>query len=433
MIDAAFRSAALSLLDLDLASTMQPLFEGGHLPLERWFIAPRPDSLAQRLIEALTRQAAFANSLDIYAPHTLTVFASGEHKIEYTASISGKKVFLLLDFPTLDERVVPSTLFQMGSALLTNNYLFLAQQASDAARRCGAKEVHLLMPNYAYARQDKTHKKRAPISASITARNMEQAFDSIASLHLHSPAIEGMVRPGGLLNIPPHEIFAPRFVLRDPVSLAPIGPSELTKDGVNALFERFCIVSPDAGGMANARDFAHYCQSFAAALLNLEPDALSSLPLASIDKRRTAANVSEVMNVLGAENVRGRIAEIFDDMGDTFGTCLHAVDALLEQGAKSVRFCGTHGYFSGPALERLSQSPIEHVVVSNSMALRPAVLEHPKISVVDIAPALAQVVIDRATARVPNLVLGEPAEPYTYLRPAIGHYAPAMLNLTYGE
>ncbi len=162
-------------------------------------------------------------------------------------------------------------------------------------------------------------------------------------------------------------------------------------------------MSPDAGGAKNARDFAKYSKKFAASVLNVGEDEIVDIPMAQIDKRRSGANVSEVMNVLGREYVTGRKAVIVDDMGDTFGTATHAADALVSAGASSVEFWGTHGYFSGSALDRINSSPISRVSITNSMALRPAVSEMQQTSIIDIAPILAQVIIDLTTKPETNM------------------------------
>jgi phosphoribosylpyrophosphate synthetase len=242
MTDIKQPNASIRIFDLNLANVVAEILAGQNLPIEKKFIAPRAGGLCEHILDEINRRAETVRH-ELFASHTLTAFSSGEHKIEYNNTVAGRKVFVVLDFPTLDETKVSREVFQIVSATLTNNYIFIAKEAADAARRAGAAEVHLFIPNFAYARQDKTHKKRGPISAAIVARDLEDYFDTITSLHLHSPAIEGMLHAGKLVNISPNEIFAPNFVCRDPDSFQPIDISTLTVEGVNRLFSLVCIVT----------------------------------------------------------------------------------------------------------------------------------------------------------------------------------------------
>ena len=322
-------------------------------------------------------------------------------------SVKGRDVFVVLDFAMPDSRKMSPEAVLIANALITDTYISFAQQAGHAAKLHGAAKVHLIMPNFAYARQDKAHGECGPISAAITAQNLEPYYDSVTSVHLHSPAIQGMFRAIPLHVVAQREIYAPTYVCRDPDTFEPIAASELTVAGVNKLFSQLCIVSPDAGGAANAREFAKYCKLFACTILGIPEDALVDIPMAQIDKRRSGPNEAEVMNVLGEKFVKGRKADIIDDMGDTFTTADKAASALMAVGATSVAFWGTHGYFSGTALDRIKGSKISTVNISNSMALQPSVTESGRARVVDISALLAQVVIDLTTKPEINLHVRE--------------------------
>ena len=269
--------------------------------MKRESTGPRKGGLTEKIIDALEKRAPGLDRQEIYASNTTTLFAR-EKKLVFDTS---RDVFVVLDYALPDAGKVSTEYLLLANALATDAYISLAQQAGYAAKNNGAKSVHLIMPNYAYARQDKDHGERGPISAAITAQNLEPYFDSITSVHLHSSAIKGMFRAIALNEISPSEIYTPVFVCRDPDTLEPIAAGTLTVEGVNRLFSKLCIVSPDAGGAKNARDFLKYCKKFAATILNVPEDDIADLPMAQIDKRRSGPNVSEVMNVLGAEFVKG--------------------------------------------------------------------------------------------------------------------------------
>ena len=426
MLDTNTESSS-KILYLDLSDTVKELSNGRVLPVETSVTSPDGNRLCGQLFKELSHRATL-RAEDLFASHTKTAFTSGEHKITFSQTVAGRQVFILLNFPLPDETAMPAAMFQMASALLTNNYVMQAVQAAYAARHAGAEKVHLLMPNFAYARQDKPHKERAPISAAITTRLLEDYFDTVTSLHLHSPAIEGMARPGNLTNIAPTEIFAASLVCRDPETMEAIAPSEVTKAGIQKLFNRICLVSPDFGGSDNVRNMAKYCKKFAATLLHIDQGGLPDIPLALIDKRRPGPNVSEVMHVLGRENVEGRNAILIDDMIDTAGSIVKAAAALKDAGATDVEALATHGYWLGSALQKLTDSPICRVTVTDSMEPRPAVLANSKIRILSIAPILAQVIADRTTKPEPNLRFNARHVGDEALRNNLGRYAATMLT-----
>jgi ribose-phosphate pyrophosphokinase len=395
-------SGSIRILELNLADALQELFNRKEAPVVIKATEPRLAGLTAQIFDALEKRAVIGDRNELFAQNTLTLFQT-EKKIVYDNSVAGRDVFVILDYALPDREKVSAEFFLLAKILGTDAYISLAQMAAQAARKNGAEHVHLIMPDYAYARQDKDHKERAPISAELTAQNLEPYFDSITSVHLHAPAIKGMVHKIPLNEVSPNEIYAPKFVCRDPVTHEPIPLDQLTKEGVNALFKSICIVSPDAGGAENARSFAKYCKTFAATILNVAEKEIPDICMAQIDKRRPSANASEVVNVLGRENIAGHTAIIIDDMGDTFGTGTHAADALIKEGAARIEFWGTHGYFSGPALTRIHGSKIAKVNITNSRALQSEVRRDPRIDVTDISPILAQVIIDQITKPAPNI------------------------------
>jgi ribose-phosphate pyrophosphokinase len=193
-----------------------------------------------------------------------------------------------------------------------------------------------------------------PISARLVASLIERAgADRILALDLHAAQIQGF------FDVPVDHLFAL------PVMIDYF--SEMGGEGVT-------VVSPDAGGVERARAFAKRLGS----------------PLAIIDKRRTDVNVAEVMHIIG--DVAGQHCLIVDDLIDTAGTLVKAAEALLQQGAKSVRACATHAVLSGPAVERIEASEITEVVVSNSIPLRGAADNCPRIKQLSVAPLLAKAI-----------------------------------------
>src|SRR5258705_10486774 len=201
----------------------------------------------------------------------------------------------------------------------------------DALKRASAGRITVVMPYYGYARQDRKDRPRVAISSKLVADLLTTAGANRALLvDLHAAQIQGF------FNIPVDHLVA------SPVLVSYF--RELTLPDLTA-------VSPDAGGVERARFFAKKLE----------------LPLAIVDKRRTDINVTEVMNVIG--DVRGRTCLILDDIIDTAGTLVKTAEALLEQGAKKVYACATHPVLSGPAVERIAESRLEQVVVTNTIPL----------------------------------------------------------------
>jgi ribose-phosphate pyrophosphokinase len=217
----------------------------------------------------------------------------------------------------------------------------------DALKRASAARITVVVPYYGYARQDRKDKQRVPISAKLVADLLTTAGANRALfVDLHAAQIQGF------FNIPVDHLFA------SPVLVGYFRELNLPN---------LTVVSPDAGGVERARFFA---QKIGA-------------PLAIVDKRRTDMNVAEVMNVIG--DVKGKSCLILDDIVDTAGTLVKTVDALFANGASAVHACASHAVLSGPAIDRIANSRLEQLVVTNTIPLREAAQKLPKIKVLSIA------------------------------------------------
>jgi ribose-phosphate pyrophosphokinase len=222
----------------------------------------------------------------------------------------------------------------------------------DSFKRASAWRITPVIPYYAYARQDRKDRPRVPISAKLVADLLETAGANRAlTLDLHAPQIQGY------FNVPVDHLFAAP-VMVDYFQKKQLGP--------------ITVVSPDAGGVERARYFAK------------KMDA----PLAIVDKRRIDVNVSEVMHLIG--DVRGRPALVIDDIIDTAGTLVKTAEALLNEGATRVFAASTHAVLSGSAVQRLRDSAIEEVVVTDSIPLCPRGQAIGKITVLSVAELLAR-------------------------------------------
>jgi ribose-phosphate pyrophosphokinase len=225
----------------------------------------------------------------------------------------------------------------------------------DSLRRASAGSITAVIPYYAYARQDRKVAPRTPITAKLTAELLEASgVNRVVAVDLHAGQIQGF------FNIPVDHLFALPALLQ----------SHLSEHYSGAV-----VVSPDAGGVERARAFSKRLDG----------------TLAIIDKRRERANESEVMNIIG--EVEGKTCIIVDDILDTAGTMCNAARALIDAGAASVSASVSHAVLSGPAIERLNDSPLDEVIVTNSVPLSDRARDTcPKIQVVSIAPLLAEAI-----------------------------------------
>jgi len=266
-------------------------------------------------------------------------FSDMEVFVEILENVRGEDVF-----------VIQSTSFP------ANDHLMELLVAIDALRRGSARRVTAVIPYYGYARQDRKSSPRSPISAKLVANMITAAgADRVLTLDLHSGQIQGF------FDIP-----------TDNLSAAPVFVKEI-KDRHSR--QDLIVVSPDVGGVFRARDIAR---------------RLNADRLAIIDKRRERAGVSEVVNIIG--DVAGGRCILIDDIVDTAGTLCNAAVALTEAGAASVYAYVTHGVLSGQAVERVVASPIEMLVITDSILATEAVRAAHNIRQVMIAPLMGEAI-----------------------------------------
>lgn len=269
---------------------------------------------------------------------SVSQFSDGEIQINIEESIRGCDVYVI----------------QSTSSPVNENIMELLIMI-DALKRASAKTINIVMPYYGYARQDRKARAREPITAKLVANLLETAGATrVITLDLHAPQIQGFfdIPIDHLMGVP---ILSEHFKSK-----------ELNGDVV--------IVSPDHGGVTRARKMAERLKA----------------PIAIIDKRRPKPNVAEVMNIVG--NIEGKIAILIDDIIDTAGTITLAANALVENGALEVYACCTHPVLSGPAIERIENSKIKELVVTNTIAL-PEEKRIGKIDQLSVAPLIGEAII----------------------------------------
>jgi ribose-phosphate pyrophosphokinase len=257
-------------------------------------------------------------------------------------------------FVEINENVRGEDIFVIQSTSYpANDNLMELLVTMDALRRGSARRITAVLPYFGYARQDRKSGPRTPISAKLVANLITEAgADRVLTLDLHAGQIQGF------FDIPLDNLYAAPVFIKD------------IKDKYNG--DDLTMVSPDIGGVVRARAFAK----------RLNTD------LAIIDKRREKAGESEVMNIIG--DVRGCRCILIDDIVDSGGTLCNAAVALMEQGAKSVSAYITHGVLSGGAVSRISASPIETLVATDSITATEAMRVAHNISQITIAPLIAE-------------------------------------------
>lgn len=264
-------------------------------------------------------------------------FSDGEIQVDIDDSVRGKDVFLI----------------QSTSAPVNDNLMELLIMI-DAVRRASAASVNIVLPYYGYARQDRKTRAREPITAKLVADMIQAAgADRVLSLDLHAPQIQGFfdIPVDNLMGAP---LLADYFL-----------SNHLEEDAV--------VVSPDHGGVTRARKLAEFLGT----------------SIAIVDKRRPKANVSEVMNIIG--DVKGKRAILIDDMIDTAGTITLAAQALKDAGATEVYACATHAVLSGPAADRLNNSVIKSLVLTDSIQ-QPAEKNLDKMILVSVGPLMGDAI-----------------------------------------
>jgi len=305
---------------------------------------PLAEAIAQNLGTTLTRA-------------TIRRFADMEVFLEILENVRGEDVF-----------VIQPTSFPANDTLMELLVMI------DALRRASARRITAVVPYYGYARQDRKTSSRSPITAKLVANIIATAgAHRVLTLDLHAGQIQGF------FDIPVDNLFVgPVFVrhVRDTLSVQGKLPEGLT------------IVSPDVGGVVRARAMAKKLDA----------------SLAIIDKRREKAGESEVMNIIG--EVEGRDCIMLDDIIDSAGTLCNAAGALKEAGAKSVAAYVSHGVLSGGAVDRINKSPLEKLIITDSIEATPEVASSAKIKQISIAPLMAEAIIRISQERSVSSLFG---------------------------
>ncbi len=264
-------------------------------------------------------------------------FSDGEVYVQINENVRGEDVFVIQ--PTCPP--VNDTLMELLVMM-------------DAFKRASARRITAVLPYYGYGRQDRKVMPRVPITAKLVADLITTAgCHRLLAVDLHAGQIQGF------FNIPVDHLFAAPPVLVD----------YLAKKDLQDLV----LVSPDAGGVERARAIAKRLNA----------------GLAIIDKRRDGPNVALFMYLIG--DVKNKDVVVIDDMIDTAGTLIQAVEAVKREGARRVLACAIHGVLSGPALKRIEESPLEEVIITNSVPLTPGKVS-PKVHVLSVAPLLAEAI-----------------------------------------
>jgi ribose-phosphate pyrophosphokinase len=268
----------------------------------------------------------------------VTKFSDGESYVEVGENVRGVNCF-----------VVQSTCSPVNHNLMELLIMI------DALKRASAGSIIAVLPYFGYARQDRKVRPRTPISAKLVANLIAAAgADRVLSIDLHAGQIQGF------FDIPVDHVYAM------PIFIDYLKPRF---SGANTV-----VVSPDAGGVERARAYSKRLDS----------------SLAIIDKRRSAPNVSEVMHLIG--DVKGKDAVIVDDMIDTAGTLVQAARAVMEAGARSVQASASHGVLSGPAIQRIEDSPLSEVCITDTVPLSELGRQCKKIKVLSVARLLGEAV-----------------------------------------
>ena len=299
---------------------------------------PTVDIFAGSASSVLAREIAKILGLNL-GEIELGKFSDGEIKVKILENVRGHETFVI-----------------QSTCAPSNDNLMELMLITDALKRSSASRITAILPYYGYARQDRrVRSARVPISAKVIADMMNTVgIDRVLTVDLHSESIQGF------FDMPADNVYATK-IMHDDIK------SKSSSD------EKILVVSPDVGGVVRARALAKF---------------LDESDLAIIDKRRATANESKVMNIIG--DVKGKSCIVPDDIIDTAGTLCNAAEALKDAGAAKVKAYITHPVLSGPAIERISKSSIDELVVTNSIPLSPDAKKCSKIRVISLAPTLAE-------------------------------------------
>lgn len=281
----------------------------------------------------------------------VTKFSDGEISMNIYETVRGSDVF-----------VIQSTCSPVNTHLMELLIMI------DAFKRASAAQITAVIPYYGYSRQDRKVKARDPITAKLVADLLTTAgAHRVLTMDLHAGQIQGF------FNIPVDNLYSMPLFAREYIDRGFTGDETV-------------VVAPDLGSVTRARNFAHKLNA----------------PLAIIDKRRPRVNVAEAMNIIG--DVKGKRAILIDDMIDTAGTIQQGAKALIERGqASEVYACATHAVLSGPAIERIKDSPVKEIMVTNTIPLPPE-KQIDKIRVISVAALFAEA-IERIYEGLPVSIL----------------------------
>ncbi|MGC6471629.1 MAG: ribose-phosphate pyrophosphokinase [Parvibaculales bacterium] len=292
--------------------------------------------LAQAIAEYLDLQLADCN---------VQRFADKEVFVEINENVRGEDVFII-----------------QSTSYPANDHIMELLIMIDALRRSSAKRITAVIPYFGYARQDRKPGPRTPISAKLVANLIESAgVDRVLTVDLHAGQIQGF------FDIPTDNLFAAPVFVKD---------IERRFEG-----EELMVVSPDVGGVVRTRALGKRIGA----------------DLAIVDKRREKAGVSEVMNIIG--DVNGRSCLLVDDIVDSGGTLCNAAEALLENGAKSVSAYITHGVLSGKAVERVENSKLEKLLITDTIQPTQEVLNSNRFDIISLAPLFGEAMLRTSEER----------------------------------
>lgn len=295
------------------------------------------------LAKAVTRRLSMHRGMNVgLVDARVERFNDGEIFVEVFENVRGEDMFIL-----------------QSTSNPANDNLMELLIMSDALRRSSASRITAVIPYFGYARQDRRTKARTPITAKLVANMMVSAgIERVLTMDLHAAQIQGF------FDIPVDNLYAsPVFALD-------------IKHQFRSKLDQVTVVSPDVGGVARARELAKRINA----------------PLSIVDKRREKPGEIAEMTVIG--NVKDRVCVIVDDIVDTAGTLCKAAEVLMEAGAKEVHAYISHGVLSGPAIERVSQSVMKNLVITDTIEPTKATLATKNIRVVPMAPIFAQAILN---------------------------------------
>lgn len=283
---------------------------------------------------------AIGKLLDVPVDEPISVFADGEIRVRIQPNLRRRMVFIIQPTNTPVNDHIMELLFMI-----------------DAAKRASSSEVIAVIPYFGYSRQDRKEMSRVPISSSVIANALVSAgADRILTLDIHSE------QQAGFIAKPWDNVYGSYSIL-----------PELKKRNLKDIV----VAAPDKGGMIRSTGYARLLGSDALALVYKKRDIMLN-------------NVSNTLAMIG--NVKDRDVVVVDDMIDTAGTIVNAVNYIKQKGARSIRVVATHGIFSGDALKRIADSQVDEMIITDSIKHEEAVRNHPKITIVSVAPLLSEAI-----------------------------------------